>query len=131
MQIKLSRAIQALIRTVIDGHRIFNTALGQELGLRPLSGAAAGTGRPDAQQEAADTSRPPILALTPSTLVRGAGTTKSAALTEAITEWVIERIQETYLHSQRMLKLLRSSNELAVVRQRLWDETHRQGKRVA
>jgi hypothetical protein len=45
-----------------------------------------------------------------------------AAVAEAATAWVARHIDETYKRSQSMLKLVRTAQELAGVRQALWAE---------
>lgn len=89
MQLKLTRSVQALSRTLVDTYRIFaHPHLSSHLKLDDV--ALPSVGR--------------------------------AAVAEALTQWLSRHIEETYRRSQSMLKLVRTSNELAKVRQALWAE---------
>ena len=96
VQVQLSRAVQALWRTVLDAHRIFVVEDKEEKEME--------------EKEDGEALQP---------LRQG-----RAAMAEALTGWVGGWLVEIHGHAQRLLRTLKSSNELASVRQALWVETH-------
>lgn len=91
VQLKLTRSVQAISRTLLDTYSIFvSSTLSDSLGLGDV--ALQSVGRP--------------------------------VVAEAATAWVARHIDETYKRSQSMLKLVRTAQELAGVRQALWAEAN-------
>eukprot|EP00624_Nannochloropsis_granulata_P003770 evm.model.NODE_28964_length_18506_cov_39.257484.5 len=97
VEVNLSRAVQALRRTVSDTNRIF-----------------VGDGDGDGDREGGKENGGPL------------GDLKLArpVVAEAVTAWVGRWMVEIHTQARRLLKTLNSSTELASVRQALWRETH-------